>query len=243
MDLPRHRPFAQWRFLQLTLAIVAWMLVAPHLSAKLYGHLAVHVMLFDLMLVTLWANPSSPGVRRAVIALWVLSVVASIAAALGISHEVEQVDRTLQTILNTPIFAACAFGVVVFAFRAERPTVDGIFAMVVVYLVIAMLFAQFYYLALVWNPDALHLLQPFDQMTLGELRSELVYFSLVTISTVGYGDIVPSSSTTRMLAAIEAVIGQFYVAVVVAMFIGMYASQAYERRTGSKQSAGMNDPG
>jgi uncharacterized membrane protein len=53
----------------------------------------------------------------------------------------------------------------------------------------------------------------------------MVYFSLVTLATVGYGDILPTGDTARMLAMIEAVVGQFYVAVIVAVFVGMYAAQ------------------
>jgi len=47
----------------------------------------------------------------------------------------------------------------------------------------------------------------------------------VTLATVGYGDILPVTTTARMLAMIEAVVGQFYVAVVVAIFVGKYSSQ------------------
>jgi voltage-gated potassium channel Kch len=53
----------------------------------------------------------------------------------------------------------------------------------------------------------------------------MTYFSLVTLATVGYGDILPVTSTARMLAMIQAVTGQFYIAVVVAIFVGTYASQ------------------
>jgi uncharacterized membrane protein len=57
------------------------------------------------------------------------------------------------------------------------------------------------------------------------LQLDLLYFSFVTLATVGYGDILPTSETARMLAMIEAVVGQFYVAVIVAVFVGMYSSQ------------------
>jgi hypothetical protein len=42
---------------------------------------------------------------------------------------------------------------------------------------------------------------------------------------VGYGDIHPATSTARMLSMFQAVFGQFYIAVVVALFVGMYSSQ------------------
>jgi hypothetical protein len=52
------------------------------------------------------------------------------------------------------------------------------------------------------------------------------YDSFVTLTTVGYGDIVPSSATARWLVWLEAVFGQFYMAVFVSRLIGLQASPA-----------------
>jgi hypothetical protein len=51
---------------------------------------------------------------------------------------------------------------------------------------------------------------------------DLIYFSLVTISTLGYGDIVPFTPQARMLASMEAVFGQFYFAILVARLMSLY---------------------
>lgn len=53
------------------------------------------------------------------------------------------------------------------------------------------------------------------------------YFSLVTITTMGYGDITPLRPPATVVATIEAVFGQFYIAVVVAQLVGMRMAQAY----------------
>jgi hypothetical protein len=52
-----------------------------------------------------------------------------------------------------------------------------------------------------------------------------IYFSFVTIATLGYGDIVPVSDLARGLAILEAVSGQFYLAVLVARLVSLYARQ------------------
>jgi hypothetical protein len=52
--------------------------------------------------------------------------------------------------------------------------------------------------------------------------SELLYFSLVTLTTVGYGDVVPLSGEARMLAALEAVTGVLYIAITVAILVSGY---------------------
>ena len=56
-------------------------------------------------------------------------------------------------------------------------------------------------------------------------ESELLYFSLVTLSTVGYGDVVPLHGEVRMLAALEGVTGVLYVAITVAILVNSYRRQ------------------
>jgi len=50
-----------------------------------------------------------------------------------------------------------------------------------------------------------------------------IYFSFVTLATLGYGDVVPASELTRMLATLEAVGAQLYLAVLIARLVGLYA--------------------
>lgn len=58
------------------------------------------------------------------------------------------------------------------------------------------------------------------------LGFKAIYFSLITLSTVGYGDIVPVSNIARMLAAMEAMIGTLYITVFIARLVALYTSQA-----------------
>jgi voltage-gated potassium channel len=55
-------------------------------------------------------------------------------------------------------------------------------------------------------------------------NSSWLYFSFVTLTTLGYGDILPISATARALAYMQAVVGQFYVAVLVAGLVSGYIS-------------------
>ena len=60
------------------------------------------------------------------------------------------------------------------------------------------------------------------------------YYSFVTMSTHGYGDIVPRTMPARACAALEAVIGQMYLVVLVARLVGLHvAHSAQEARPGS----------
>jgi len=52
---------------------------------------------------------------------------------------------------------------------------------------------------------------------------QAVYFSFITLATVGYGDIIPTSVEMRSLAILETVSGQIYLAVLIARLVGIYA--------------------
>jgi voltage-gated potassium channel len=57
-----------------------------------------------------------------------------------------------------------------------------------------------------------------------------VYFSLVTLTTVGYGDIVPNCSVARMLASMEAMTGTMFMAVMISRLVSLYSRQPPETR-------------
>ena len=56
-----------------------------------------------------------------------------------------------------------------------------------------------------------------------------LYFSLTTLSTLGYGDVVPTSRLSRSLATAEAITGQLYLAITIARLVGMEISSRQNR--------------
>ncbi len=82
--------------------------------------------------------------------------------------------------------------------------------------------------ALQWLQPASFRFDPLLQAQLAQGHPHhllLNYFSFVTLTTVGYGDITPVTQPARTLACLDAVVGQFYIAVVMAELIGLRASQ------------------
>jgi hypothetical protein len=60
-----------------------------------------------------------------------------------------------------------------------------------------------------------------DELRMGRSRTQVfIYYSFVTLTTVGFGDISPLSTPARTLAWVEAMIGQFYLAILVAGLVG-----------------------
>jgi hypothetical protein len=95
-------------------------------------------------------------------------------------------------------------------------------AAVATYLLLGMLWASGYVLVARMNPGAFSGVAASSQPLHG---FDALYFSLSTLTTVGYGDIAPVSGPARMLAMMEVVTGTMYMAVLVARLVSGYSSE------------------
>ena len=93
---------------------------------------------------------------------------------------------------------------------------------IAVYLLLGVLWAVAYTLLEFYRPDSI---TGFDVSVDAHWDSEWLYFSFVTMTTLGYGDIAPVSAIARVLAYMQAVFGQFYIAILVAGLVSAYISQ------------------
>jgi hypothetical protein len=119
-----------------------------------------------------------------------------------------------------------------YLFRARQVTADTINAALCVYLLLGIVWAFAYSLVDTLEPgsfkcSALEEGEAF--MQLKETSFYPLYYSLVTLTTLGYGDIVPVSRAASMLAVLEAMTGQVYLAVLVARLVGLHVAQARGR--------------
>ncbi len=209
----------------LTLLMCAWLLLTPLLKGDWRVQLLLEAFMLVTVLVTVWANPQLSRFRNVLIVLWLASVAGTLLSIATTEHPAWRWSRTLELLSLVPLMAMLAAGMLAFVLRERTLTLDSIFATIAAYLLVAVLFAQIYVCMITWNPASFSLPVEVANRPVHLLQSDMTYFSLVTLATVGYGDILPATATARTLAMIEAVTGQFYVAVVVAIFVGMYSSQ------------------
>jgi voltage-gated potassium channel Kch len=116
-------------------------------------------------------------------------------------------------------FSALTWVVAHAVYAPGRITFHRLQGAVVLYLNVATIFASAFSLILEWSPAAFAG-PPAATGDLGELAT-MLYFSLATLTTTGYGDIVPVDPFARRLANLELVIGPFYLAITVARLVTM----------------------
>ena len=120
-------------------------------------------------------------------------------------------------------------------FRADRVSSDTICASLAAYLLLGVLWAMVYPVLDVLQPGSFAFsFAEEGQNPLMRFSDEKsvypLYFSVVTMTTLGYGDIVPVSPAARMLAVVQALMGQLYLVVLVARLVGLHISQTVGTR-------------
>jgi hypothetical protein len=143
--------------------------------------------------------------------------------AIAIPSEGIEVIRHLLMIS----FLACVICVMLGAiFGSRQVTFNIVCASLCVYLLLGLVWALTYSVDDALDPTAftstVGVAKRPEWMRVGRGETTLLYFSFATLTTLGYGDIVPTSPISRMLASLEAITGQLYLAVLVARLVGMH---------------------
>jgi hypothetical protein len=110
--------------------------------------------------------------------------------------------------------------ILIYIFRQKDVSSDVIAGAIVVYLLMAVMWSQIFFVLEIAQPGSFN----YPAGTRDSTQALLRYFSLVTITTVGYSDITPATPAARAFANLESVIGQLYLVIQVAWLVGMHVS-------------------
>ncbi|MEW6360208.1 MAG: potassium channel family protein [Planctomycetota bacterium] len=110
---------------------------------------------------------------------------------------------------------------------AHHVTGDKIVGAICVYLLMGIIWALLYSLIDILHPGSLQMAQDASELPARIRFATIMYYSFVTLSTVGYGDIVPAAPITQTLAWMEAVTGQLYIAVLIARLVAIHITETH----------------
>lgn len=157
---------------------------------------------------------------------WILPVVllAAIVFRFGALQVGHAALSTVSLLLWTGIALYAVFGALRFVLRSPAITPKHLYAALSAYLLAGVFLGVMYWsLEQAWPGSivvsGLGAPHPF-------LLGEVVYFSFITLATVGYGDFVPGNDVVRGLAIVEAIAGQFYLAVMIARLMSLCMREA-----------------
>lgn len=170
--------------------------------------IALGVAIIGVVLIIVWRS------RGATVAVFVATAVELIATVLRAAHPSKQMVL-LDFVAALIFFVALTVVLTIVVFGSGRITIHRIQGAIAIYLNLALAFALAFRLIDGSNPNA------FALHSSGQHQSifAFVYFSFETLTTSGYGDIVPLDPFARSLANLESVVGQLYPATVLARLV------------------------
>jgi len=116
--------------------------------------------------------------------------------------------------------------ILAFVLRARQVDLGIVLGSVCVYLLAALVWGTGFALMERLHPGAFAV----PSVDGGTTRNALQYFSFVTITTLGYGDIQPVTPLARMVSVVEAVVGQLYLVILVARLVGLHTALESAKR-------------
>lgn len=198
-----------------TFTIIVFLIQAAIADSVLVRQLITLAFLYAIWL-SLAASGAGKGVRTLLLGLWACTVLLRVIPVPGFEVAAMAVSRGFGMLL----LGVCVVSIARYVLLSARVTTDTLFAAAVVYVLAASTFGQAFTGLQVLVPDAF-VIPPHLAHQLATNPDQLFnYFSFVTLATLGYGEIVPRHPVAQVLVSVETVLGQLYVAVIVAWLVG-----------------------
>ena len=241
VEEPRAQARRPWRPQELydsygivLLATIVTLGVVAALEGRPLGRAIALFMVGGIFFLTLRVSSvSRHGIRRAA---WVC-IPALAAAAIASVVGAETVARAVTVLVLALVIIACVFVIIRRLVQQPEISMKTVLGASCLYLFLGLFFATLC--------NGLDLINgPFFVQTPHPSSIDYVYFSLITISTVGYGDFTAATNFGKMSAAIVAIIGQLYLVTIVALLIGNFgrARSSHKAESDRAPSAVLEEP-
>ena len=205
------------RFLFLLICLISLFVLRPFLEGYIRVRLLMDISITFLLISGAYAVSQKRATFVIGLSIAIPAVLiqwSSYMLALGFLEVIAKLFSSI-------FFAYVAVVILNYLFREKKVTADVIYGAVCVYLLIGLVWGAGYSFLELYQPASFEL-GKFSDADL----TRFIYFSYVTMTTLGYGDITPLSSPAQFLSLLEAITGQLYLAVIIARLVGMHITQS-----------------
>ena len=213
-----------FRFLLLLVALVAMLLVPTYFERAVVLEHIWRLCISCVMVAALYSLVDDGRVA----VIWLALILIPSILTNWLPVYVDAVWLVYADNLTTIVyFVLVGFYLARFIMRSSVVTTNAIYAALCLYMILAIIWASiynmhflFYDTSFAFSNDELIRLAENPETTLSLFN----YYSFVTLTTLGYGDIVPTTRTTQAWVAVEAMVGQFYIAIIIARLVSSYSA-------------------
>jgi len=212
----KSRPF-KFRFL--TIAMIIWFVLFPFLEGPDFGLVILNVLTSTIVLFGIYAVSQTKRTVSIGLSLglpwFVLSWIDVLISPLP------QIVLLFSNLLLILFLAFTAIIILLFILRSTEISGDILFGAVCIYFLIGGTWSTIYMLLEAIQPGSI-----INNISGVINLSDLVYFSYITLTTLGYGEIVPVAAAARSLAIIEAIVGVMYIAIIISRLVGLFIAKS-----------------
>lgn len=214
--------FRKFRYLNLLVVIIAMMVVSPFTARSPVLRLANNIV---LTLVLISVINTVKRQRATLLIGLILGIPWVLIAWLNLLESIP-IPPSISSVTSMVFYGYIIFVLLRHIIRSKRITADILYGAVSVYILLGVFFAAFYFFLDAITPTELFIYAG-DAATGSPLDGAgIFYFSFVTLTTLGYGDIQPVADVSRIFAVIEAMTGVLYSAALIGRLIGLYVAQS-----------------
>jgi voltage-gated potassium channel len=218
----------RWRHLALLISILLLFIVAPFVVALHHGILVMNVISAAVLVAGSYALSERKRLFAIAVVLSAITIVNT-----GLLLAFPQPWALLVSHLSIVVLVAFfCVTILSYVLGSGRVTSDKIFAAICVYMLLGYGWTFVYSLLLELQPQSFVATSEVARNDYVGRILQLRYFSFMTLTTVGYGDIVPHSQAARTMAILEAVMGQFYLMVLIGRLVGLHIVHGSISRAG-----------
>lgn len=212
-----------WSFHNLLVWLLLYILFSPILAAFPSMHLLINVLMTSVLFSAVYVVNRRSKMFTTTILLMGLSLV-----FLWIDvYNLIPFSRLASSTLLCLYLGLLVYSMVRLIFSFRRITSALISASLCSYLIFGLFWGSLYYLLELILPGSFAGNLISESHNVSDQYHNFKYFSFVTLTTLGYGDIVPRTRIAASFCQIEAIIGQFFMAVLVARLVGIQVAQEF----------------
>ena len=211
------------RFLFLLISILSFLILSPLLR----GFVGISILL-DIFLTAVFISAIYAVSQKKYFSLIGILLALPMLAVTWSAYFVKiPVIPLVGSCFGILFFAFLVITILLFVFEQREITLDVINGAIVAYLLMAMMWALLFRLVNDLQPGSFAMAESHMQGS----RLLFFYYSFVTITTLGYGDITPVTDVAKSFSFLEAVVGQIYLVVLVARLVGIHIAQSMGRKS------------
>jgi len=215
------------KFLFLLISLLFLCFVSPLIPRSVSRFLTIDILMLLILLSGIYAASENKAV-------FVISLVLALAGFGSSVFNYFLMSATLQLLsfcLYLLFSILMAIVILSHIVKAKMVTSDTIYGSICVYLLIGIIWLELFSIVEMIQPGSFlsggeHVINVAGAYQSRSGFNNLLYFSFVSLTTLGYGDIIPVSPHAKALSSLEAVTGQLYIAVLIARLVGMHIAHS-----------------